>query len=129
MVEKSLLFSTPHFLVFKIIRHIVSGDCFHFHVSFILNEISTDGTNSVKEKQLLKVSYFIHAPFWLLLQTGKRNGAVFLKALFFVDFQITVIFSLWLPEVLQQARIVTRFFYSQDMIFILRKPEFLLEVF
>jgi hypothetical protein len=48
---------------------------------------------------------------------------------FFLVFHVTVIFSLWLPEVLQKARIVTRFFYSQDMIFILRKPEFLLEVF
>jgi hypothetical protein len=86
MVEKSLLFSTLHFLVFKITRHIVSGDCFHFHVSFILSEISTDRTNSVKEKQRLKVSDFIHAPFWLLFQTGKRNGAVFLKALFFLFF-------------------------------------------
>jgi hypothetical protein len=84
MVEKSLLFSTLHFLVFKIIRHIVGGDCCHFHIAFILNEMSTDGTNSAEEKQLLKVSDFIHAPFWLLFQTGKRNGAVFLKALFFL---------------------------------------------
>jgi hypothetical protein len=87
MVEKSLLFSTLNFLVFKIIRHIVSGDCFHFHVSFILSKISTDGTNSVKEKQLLKVSDFIHAPFWLLFQTGKPKGAVFLKPLFFFFFK------------------------------------------
>jgi hypothetical protein len=82
MVEKSLILSALHFLVFKIIKHIVSGDCFQFHTSFILNEISTDGTNSLKEKQLLKVSDSIHAPFWLLFQTGKRNGAVSLKALF-----------------------------------------------
>jgi len=78
MVEKSVLFSTLQFLFFKIIRRIVSGkDCFHFHVSFILNEVSNDRTNSVKEKQLLKDSDFIHAPFWLLFQTGKRNGDVF----------------------------------------------------
>ena len=82
MVEKSLLFSTLHFLVFKIIRHVVIWDCFHFHVPFNLNEISTDGRNSVKEKQLLKFSDFIRAPFWLLFQTGKRNGAVFLRRFF-----------------------------------------------
>ena len=64
MVEKSLLFSTLQFLFFKIIRRIVNGkDCFHFHVPFILNEVSTDRTNSVKEKQLLKASDFIHARF------------------------------------------------------------------
>lgn len=52
---------------------------------------------------------------------------MYFKALF-LDFQMTAIFNLWLPEVLQQARIVTRLFYSQDLLFILQKPEFLLEV-
>jgi len=49
--------------------------------------MSTDGTNSAEGKQLLKVSDFIHAPFWLSFQTGKRNGPVFLKALFLFIFK------------------------------------------
>jgi len=48
---------------------------------------------------------------------------MYFKALF-LDFQITAISNLWLAEVLQQARIVTRFVYSQDLLFILWKPEF-----